>query len=86
MMLQAWEWCRIDGVAGLGMVPVWSMASPAWGRGRWWCVRRPRPGSGMMVQRLRGGLYDRAGSDLGRSTTTRGLGKFSVGNFGILSA
>jgi hypothetical protein len=85
-MLRAWEQCGVDGIMGLGMVPAWSMASMAWSRGRWRRVRRARPGSGMMARRLRCGLYDGAGSDLGRSTMARGLGKFLVENFGILSA
>jgi hypothetical protein len=86
-----------DDVVSLGTVQGWwhrGLGNGAYvvdgfnglGRGRWWRVRRARPGSGMMVWRLQGGLYDRAGSDLGRSTMVRGLGKFSVENFGILSA
>jgi hypothetical protein len=31
-------------------------------RGRWWCVKGPRPWSGTMVRRLWGGLDDGTGS------------------------
>jgi hypothetical protein len=39
-----------------------STVSLARGRGRWWHVRRARPGSGMMTRRLWGGLDDGVGS------------------------
>jgi hypothetical protein len=57
-------------------------------------ARRLRGGDSMMVQRLRGGLDDGMGSGedstmaqaLGRSTMARAPMKFSVGNFGCLTA
>jgi hypothetical protein len=45
------------------------------GRGRWWCVRRVRPGLGTMARRLQGGINEGAGS---REISARNFGNLTT--------
>jgi hypothetical protein len=74
---QAQEWCGVHSVVGSGRTTLfWAQEwrrglrdnacmvdrVTSSGRGRWRRVKRPRPRSGTMVQRLRGGLDGGMGS------------------------